>query len=114
MHIQFSNSKFENLRIAYQKANGILTVDRRNSGLVDFNDRYKAMSFQTMPVGKTEHLSLQIVLDASSIELFVNNGDYVLTNQIFPSEPFTDLKINNDAILSNFEIKQVKKVLDLF
>ncbi|MFH4968038.1 glycoside hydrolase family 32 protein [Gaetbulibacter sp. M240] len=112
LHIQFSNSKLENLRITYQKANGILTVDRRNSGLVDFNDKYEAMSFQRMSVGKTDYLSFQIVLDASSIELFINNGDYVLTNQIFPSEPFTDLKINNDATLSNFEIKQVKKVLD--
>ncbi|GAA4281628.1 glycoside hydrolase family 32 protein [Gaetbulibacter aestuarii] len=113
LQIQFSNSKGEHYTISYHKDSGVLSADRSQSGLVDFNPNYKNFSFQTIPVGVRDSLSFKIVLDASSIELFINDGVYALTNQIFPTEPYTAFQINSDVTISNFEIKQVENVFDL-
>jgi fructan beta-fructosidase len=44
--------------------------------------------------------SLRIFLDASSIEVFVNEGELVLTSILFPTSPWTKVTLNQglDAI----------------
>lgn len=61
-----------------------LTLDRTRSGNVAFHSKFSLV--QTAPltaVGKP--ISLHLLVDASSIEVFVNDGEQVLTSLVFPS-----------------------------
>ena len=112
LQMTFSNSKGEKYVITYYKKEGVLIADRTHSGLVDFNKNFKKMSYQTIPIGSKKELSFVIVLDASSSELFIDRGAYVLTNQIFPTENYTKFDLNSDASISNFTIKYVQSIFD--
>lgn len=70
--------------ISYDAANKQVIVDRTNAGGGKVNtNRLK----QSMPVesdGKT--IRLTILMDKSSLEVFVNNGEAALTTYIYPGE----------------------------
>ncbi len=107
----FSNDKKESFKISYNFHDGLLKLDRTKSGQVDFNEKYKTSSIQKMRIGKQNKLSIKLVLDASSIEIFINGGRYVMTNQIFPNEGFTNFEIlpKENVKISNFKIQFIKR-----
>ena len=109
--IKLSNNNSEAVTIKYDKNDGLLKLDRTQSGQVDFNEKYKNSSYQTLYIGQKEKLSFKLVLDASSIEIFVNNGEYVMTNQIFPNESFTNFEIfpKNSIKINDFKIQMIRK-----
>ncbi|MNL53210.1 hypothetical protein D3C87_1764410 [compost metagenome] len=49
-------------------------------------------------------IDYQIILDWSSVEIFLNGGVYSFTEQIFPQKPYTKLSIQTDE---NQEIKNL-------
>ncbi|GAA6182948.1 glycoside hydrolase family 32 protein [Aliiglaciecola sp. NS0011-25] len=55
---------------------------------------------------------VEIWIDTSSIEVFLADGEYVLTSRIFPNEPFTQLRVvnlENDSPLS-LSIQEVDSI----
>ena len=57
---------------------------------------------------------IRILMDWSSIEVFINEGQYVMTSQIFPNEFYKQLEIknnnNSDLILLNFEVNSAESI----
>jgi fructan beta-fructosidase len=47
-----------------------------------------------------ETLNIELVVDASSVELFADNGLTVMTSVFFPTETFTKLQIEGKSIIS--------------
>ncbi len=73
-----------------------MRIDRRNSGPNSFSDKF-APEVQTATYEPESRLtSLTVFTDQSSVELFVDNGRYVFTNQIFPNKPYDMLRIGPD------------------
>ncbi|HEX9826961.1 MAG TPA: glycoside hydrolase family 32 protein [Flavobacteriaceae bacterium] len=107
INIVLSNNNNEAFKISYNTVEGILRLDRSQSGQVDFNEKFKNSSIQTLSIGKVDKLSFKLVLDASSIEIFINDGDYVMTNQIFPTENYTSFRLNKEVIIKNFKINSI-------
>ena len=109
--ITFSNNKKESFKISYNINDGFVKLDRTKSGQVDFNEKYKTSSKQKMAIGNKKKLSFKLVLDASSIEIFINGGQYVMTNQIFPNENFSNFEIfpKENVKVSNFKIQSIKR-----
>ncbi|SHM59321.1 fructan beta-fructosidase [Cyclobacterium lianum] len=87
--IEFSNPAGE--RVIIEKKGDTLFVDRAESGLVDFNDGFPAR--HSAPVNGLEVDELRIFLDRSSIEIFINNGELVMTDLVFPRERYTRLHL---------------------
>ena len=91
--------------------------DRRQSGKTNFKDNF-ALGVQKMPIPNlpSGEVEVRILLDHSSIELFINKGQYVMTNQIFPNKPYTALEITNGANqpikLIDFTERQVERIWD--
>ncbi|MFG6685204.1 glycoside hydrolase family 32 protein [Mariniflexile sp. HNIBRBA6329] len=114
LQIVFSNNEGEKYILAYNKANGLFTTDRTHSGQVDFSENYLKTAFQTMNIGTKDALSIKIVLDASSAEIFLNNGEFVMTNQIFPNENYTHFEIlpNTDLKIENFNLKEIENAIE--
>ena len=97
LKVVLSNAMGDTYIFGYKKDSGEFYIDRGQSGLVDFNKNYKESSVQTMNIGSMNELSLNIILDASSIEIFLNDGEYVMTTQVFPQTDFTRFHIEQPA-----------------
>ena len=93
LEIELSNGLGETYIIVYDAAEGLFYTDRTNSGLVDFNEKFLMTPQQKVEIGTRDKLAIELVLDASSIEIFINDGEYVMTNQIFPREDYDRFKI---------------------
>ena len=69
-----------------------ITCDRSRSGAVDFHPAFS--SVDTAPLLSAETLThLKIVVDASILEVYVDEGLVTLTQQIFPHVPLTTVRL---------------------
>ena len=88
-----------------------MTVDRRNSGLVGFEKTFAGIHEQTYKSLDTI-ANVRMIVDRSSVEIFVDDGRYVFTNQVFPTEPFTQFEIASKSALyfKNINVFLVKPI----
>ena len=70
---------------------GTLTVDRAQSGKVDCSPAFAATPPARLLVA--ENYRITLYADRGSVELFVNDGETVVTNLVFPSEPYDRMNI---------------------
>ena len=70
--------------IGVDRGRGQVFVDRTQSGNVNFNPQFSGVHVAPLSsiAGKVK---LHIFVDASSVEVFVNDGERVFTDLIFPS-----------------------------
>ncbi|MBO0994916.1 glycoside hydrolase family 32 protein [Bacillus sp. SD088] len=61
-----------------------LRLDRNNSGEVGFSNNF--LISQELNLEETSDINLLIIVDTSSIELFINEGGYALTSLIYPDK----------------------------
>ncbi len=98
------NSLGEYAEFRFHPAEGTLTLDRSKSGKVDFSPRYITTPIIT-PVPVAESYSLELFVDRHSTELFINDGDVVFTNCIFPNEVFNSVEFFNEG--NSLEVKDI-------
>lgn len=77
----FAHSRWNGLAISYDKFRRRLTVDRGDF-INQCNEEYGTSRTIALENGLS---SLEIYVDRSSAEIFVNDGEYVLTMRIFPT-----------------------------
>ena len=91
--LMLSNQKGEYVTVVYDGNMGTLSFDRRQGGDNKFSELFPAVT--TAPVhGKLT--SLRVFVDKSSVEVFGNDGRAVMTNLVFPSEPYNSLTLGSD------------------
>lgn len=79
-------------RIGYDRASGTVFIDRTKSGDVSFDPTFGGV--QSAPL-RLRHgqLHLRILVDTSSVEVFADKGQVVLTDQIFPDPSSTGVDL---------------------
>ena len=111
--LKLSNSLNDELVLTMFGEEQQFVLDRTNSGKVDFQEDFA--SVQMMPVNKLPEgeYEVRLLIDQSSVEVFINKGQYVMTAQLFPNEAYSDLTIENmgDSVieLKDFEVSLVKR-----
>ena len=88
--IMLSNSKGEKVVMTYNAAAQTFTMDRTKSGDVSFSTDFPAV---TKAPTRGRIKTLRIFIDKSSIEAFDADGKMAMTNIVFPSAPYTTLKV---------------------
>lgn len=83
---QLFNSKGEEVEMYYNVLDNKFTMDRRNSGQSTFNKTFATAT--TAPVSAGKEYTLRLLVDKSSIEAFDGNGEFAMTNLVFPEEPY--------------------------
>ena len=76
-------------RIGVSPLESRVFVDRRRSGYVDFHDDFAAL--HSAPLTSRKTIELRIVFDRSIVEVFVNDGEIVLTSLVFPAADATGI-----------------------
>ncbi len=110
VNLELSNSKGEKVEMIYDVNARTLSFDRRESGIVDFSQDFPAVTVSPT-FGDGKKISLRIFIDRSSIEVFGDNGRFVMTNLVFPNEPYSALSVkseNGTAKLSGLRIYSIK------
>jgi levanase/fructan beta-fructosidase len=81
-----------------------LFIDRTQSGKTDFKGNF-ADRVSKAPLAKNyQNAAFKIVLDKTSIEIFFNNGEKVMTEIFFPNESFSELSLSTDTKGSTLNI----------
>jgi fructan beta-fructosidase len=85
--IDFSlmNEKGEKVAMYYDVVRKQFVMDRSASGIVGFSRDFPAVT--VAPVRNTDQIHLRLFIDRSSVEAFGEEGEYVMTNLVFPAEP---------------------------
>ncbi len=85
----FTNSRGDYFDYTFDKQAGTLAFDRRKAGLSDFSDKF-AMQVKA-PLVACDEYRVRLFVDKASVELFVNDGELVMTNLLFPREVFNSM-----------------------
>tara|TARA_R110002074_G_scaffold399036_1_gene591673 strand:+ start:23718 stop:25370 length:1653 start_codon:yes stop_codon:yes gene_type:complete len=117
MKLYFSNEVGDSLSIVIDRENKMVTFDRDKSGKVDFSEKFigglQNMVMSNLP---EEAIEVRLFIDHSSMELFINGGQYVMTNQIFPNEFYTVLTVENNSSnelkINDFSERKVARIWD--
>ncbi len=83
---QLFNSQGEEVDMYYNLVEKKFTMDRTKSGAVSFSKEFPAVT--SAPTDGGEEMTLRLFVDKASIEAFGNGGRFVMTNLVFPSEPY--------------------------
>jgi fructan beta-fructosidase len=113
LKLVFSNEVTDSLVINYDAKLKTFAIDRTHSGIINFEKSFGGKIHNTkIPNIRTETIDYQIIVDWSSIEIFLNGGVYSFTEQIFPSKPYTKLRIqsNGNQEIKNITISKVKEI----
>lgn len=102
--LSLSNAKGERLNMHYDVARRQFVMERSESGLTSFSPDFPAMT--VAPVTDTDRLRLRLFVDRSSVEAFGDGGKFVMTNRVFPSEPYNTLTF--ETWRGNFRVKTMK------
>lgn len=82
----------EQTRIGYDFAKGQMFIDRTQSGESDFDDAFAGTYYAPLtPSDGT--VTLRVLVDWSSVEVFGGTGETVMTAQIFPSDDATEVHL---------------------
>lgn len=97
------NGKGESVKMYYDTALRQFVMDRSVSGETAFSRDFPAMT--VAPVPETGDFTLRLFVDRSSIEAFGDGGKFVMTNIVFPSEPYNSMKF--EAVRGSFTVKKM-------
>lgn len=110
VNVVFSNSQGEKVVMQYDPAAATLSFDRTQSGITDFSEGFPAVTV-TPTHEASGRIALRIFVDRSSMEVFGNDGEFVMTNLVFPRTPYTALSVSaegGNAKVENLKIYSLK------
>jgi len=99
-----NNAKNETLKFNFDNTTGFFSIDRKQSGLTDFNDRF-AMGMNA-PLIKRDSYKVRLLVDKASAEIFINDGEITSTTLFFPSEWMNQLKFFSQT--GTFSVENIK------
>ncbi|MEX0362045.1 MAG: glycoside hydrolase family 32 protein, partial [Allomuricauda sp.] len=112
--LTLKNAEGESLDLAMDSKSKTLLLDRINSGKVDFQAKFgNKKHYAPLTPLKNELYEVSILLDWSSIEVFVDGGLVTLTDQIFPNQPFNQLILENrdtTQAIQNVSVRKMESV----
>jgi len=110
-NFELTNSEGDSLRFGYDSSMNNYFVDRNNAGKTDFSNKFSNRIAIAPSTNTQNDWTGTIVLDKTSIELFFDNGQTVMTEIFFPKAPFESLYFQaptKESKLEYIEINQLK------
>lgn len=93
--LTLGNDAGDRLAVGFDRAASAFYIDRRQAGRVDFHPRFG--NRHTAPrVPDSPATDLQLYFDATSVELFADEGLSVMTSLFFPRQPWRMARLESD------------------
>jgi len=90
-----SNAIGESLTFGLNNAENYLFVDRSKAGKIDFSEKFASIVHKAKLDKNQKEATFKIVLDKTSIEIFYNNGEKVMTEIFFLNQPFNSISASS-------------------
>ena len=112
LKIEYKNGLNESTLFHINGSTKEMVLDRRKSGKVNFEERFAEKEHIMPYIPANKEVNVRIILDWSSIEVFIDNGRYVMTDQIFPNEFYNVLEISSSKQneLKQFNLNTIKTI----
>ena len=107
--IELYNTQGETVKFCYDLANATFACDRTQSGAVDFHEAFPIVS--VAPLEKADSYVLRLFVDKCSVEAFDAKGRFVMSNQVFPHESYSGIRLvsaNGDVTVSSMNVYPIK------
>lgn len=104
--LKLFNDSGEWVDVCFDFVDGVLRVDRTNSGEVDFNPRFPSISEAPLSESTEQHITM--VVDRTSVECFTDIA--AISNLVFPQGRYSRLSfhtIGGSATIRNLTIKEL-------
>jgi sucrose-6-phosphate hydrolase SacC (GH32 family) len=92
--------------IGVDRTSGRVLVDRTQSGRVDFNPKFSGVHDAPLVVREGK-VKLHVFVDACSVEVFVNDGERVVSDLVFPSPASRGVELfstNRESKIGSLEV----------
>ncbi|MCC8035518.1 MAG: GH32 C-terminal domain-containing protein [Rikenellaceae bacterium] len=96
------NTKEERIDFEFNLREGKLLVDRSKSGDCSFSPSFAGRPIEA-PLVRKDIYNVRLVVDTCSTELFVNDGQTVTTNTVYPSEPWSEIEFTSAGGSATFK-----------
>lgn len=114
--IRFSNRLNEEILFNFDFNDNSFEFDRRNSGNVSFNPKF-GNTARFDRISNSKRFTGKMILDTTSVEMFVDGGLNSFTALFFPTEPFnqiqliTTLNANESIDILKFSVSNLNSIL---
>ncbi|MTI40324.1 glycoside hydrolase family 32 protein [Fulvivirga lutimaris] len=86
------NNDADTLRFGYSEESQSFYINRDAAGNNEFSEEFNGDQLAPFDLNSKE-MSLRVLMDVGSVEIFVNGGELVMTSLYFPSSPFTNAQL---------------------
>lgn len=100
-----SNTLGEKLSFGINNSEHYLFIDRASSGLINFGNNFASKISKATLTHPYDEASFKVLLDKTSLEIFFNNGEKVMTEVFFPREKYSELSIFTEASDTSVSVK---------
>ena len=107
---ELSNSEGDKLRFGYDATKGNYFVDRNKAGITDFSNKFSDRIAIAPKTATQNGWTGTIVLDKTSLELFFDDGQTVMTEIFFPKAPFDSLYFEAPSEVSKLEFIEIHQL----
>ena len=98
-------------RIYYEREEGVIVLDRSRSGL-PFRGREHDVNVRRCEVGRLASIALELLLDVSTLEVFLDGGKHVMTANVYPDSENDDVIFFSEGGSASFrEIEKFDVVI---
>jgi len=106
-----ANDAGEEIVIGYDKKQNQYFIDRTKSGKIDFQKDFAARHVAPRFTDNGK-MNLSLVIDASSVELFADDGLTVMTEVFFPNKPYNKIHLQSpdNAVIKKLEYINLKSI----
>lgn len=107
--IRLFNCRGESVDLCLNRIDNTLCLDRTKSGLTGFSP-----AFSDVPpahIKLRDDCRIELWLDRTSLEVFLDDGRVAMTNQLFPTEPYDRLNLyvkGGQAYVKSLEVSDLK------
>jgi len=112
--INVLQSGTEQTTITLNKALSEVLLDRTKSGNSSFSSAFSGVESAKMDNVDFNNITCRILVDQSIVEVFINSGEYTITDLVFPTQAKGGISLfstGGTASFSNFTVKKVSKTL---
>ena len=107
--VELSNDQGQNILVGFDAAINQYFIDRTQAGANRFSNSFLGVHYGPR-IASGSILSLKLLVDVASVELFADGGKTVMTGVFFPDEEFTNIKFV--AMEGDVRVRSTK-VIDL-
>ncbi|MFA0963386.1 glycoside hydrolase family 32 protein [Roseivirga sp. BDSF3-8] len=94
--LHLTNAENDTLLVGYDAVNKQLYIDRDKAGKTDFSDNFTGRQTAPFNPGR-KMISLSLLVDTGSLELFVNQGELVMTSLFFTDNPLSHVTFHSSG-----------------